>query len=181
MLIVVAGLTKVTSLMVAPALVVAVLAERSIAFPRRLRVAVVIGGAIALAAALQLGWNAYRFGSPFEVGYDWSETIQVLPPRAFALEEIPRGLAVLLFAPGKSLFVWAPLLVIALLNATATWRRERALAAGLGAALAVGLLAYAAYLFPEGGYAHGPGTLCRSSRCSRWQRRGPRRARNGRR
>lgn len=156
LLIVVAGLTKVTSLMVAPAFVLAVLAERSIAWPRRLRVAVVIGGAIALAGALQLGWNVYRFGSPFDVGYDWSETIPMLPPRAFAIGDIPRGLAVLLFAPGKSLFLWAPLLVLAILNATATWRRDRALAAGLGAALAVGLLAYAAYLFPEGGYAHGP-------------------------
>ena len=156
LLIVVAGLTKVTSLMVAPAFVVAVLAERSIAWPRRLRGAIVIGAAIALAVALQLGWNVYRFGSPFEVGYDWSETIPSLPPRAFAIGDIPRGIAVLLFAPGKSLFLWAPVLVIALLNATATARRDRALAAGLGAALTVGLLAYAAYLFPEGGYAHGP-------------------------
>lgn len=156
LLIVVAGLTKVTSLIVAPAFVLAVLVEPSIAPPRRLRVAVVIGGAILLAGALQLGWNAYRFGSPFEFGYDWSETIPVLPARAFAIGDIPRGLAVLLFSPGKSLFLWAPILVVALLNATATWHRDRALAGGLAAALAVGLLVYAAYLFPEGGYAHGP-------------------------
>jgi hypothetical protein len=156
LLIILAGLTKVTSLMVAPAFVAAVLAERSIAMPLRLRAAVAIGGAIVLAAALQLGWNAYRFGSPFDLGYDWSETIPVLPARPFAIGDIPRGLAVLLFSPGKSLFLWAPILVIALLNATATWQRDRALATGLASALAVGLLAYGAYLFPEGGYAHGP-------------------------
>ena len=156
LLIVVAGLTKVTSLIVAPAFVAAVLAERSVALPRRLRVGGVIGGSILVAVALQLGWNAYRFGSPFEFGYDWSETIPLMPPRAFAVTEIPRGLAVLLFAPGKSLFVWAPILVVALLNASATWRRDRALSIGLATAAAIGLLAYAAYLFPEGGYAHGP-------------------------
>jgi hypothetical protein len=156
LLIVVAGLTKVTSLMVAPAFVVAVLAERSIDMPRRWRVAFVIGGAIALAAVVQLGWNAYRFGTPFDMGYDWSETVRVMPPRAFAITDIPRGLAVLLFSPGKSLFLWAPILVVALLNATATWHRDPALAIGLAAAFVVGLLAYAAYLFPEGGYAHGP-------------------------
>jgi len=156
LLIIVAGLTKVTSLIVAPAFIVAVLAERSIDMPRRWRAAVVIGGAIVLAASLQLGWNAYRFGTPFDLGYDWSETIPVLPARVFAIGALPRGLAVLLFAPGKSLFVWAPILVVALLNARATWQRDRALASGLAASFAIGLLVYAAYLFPEGGYAHGP-------------------------
>ena len=97
-----------------------------------------------------------RFGSPFDFGYDWSETIRVMPPRVFAPAEIPRGLVVLLFAPGKSLFLWAPILVIAALNASATWRRDRALAIGLATGAISGLLVYAAYLFPEGGYAHGP-------------------------
>ena len=156
LLIVVAGLTKVTSLIVAPAFVAAVLAERSIDMPRRLRLAAAIGGAIFIAGALQLGWNAYRFGSPFDLGYDWSETIPVMPPRPFDVADIPRGLAVLLFTPGKSLFVWAPILVIAVMNAMATWRRDRALAIGLVSAAGIGLLVYAAYLFPEGGYAHGP-------------------------
>lgn len=155
-LIVISGLTKVTSLIVAPAFVAAILVERTIVPPRRRQAAMAIGGAIALAAALQLGWNAYRFGTPLEFGYDWSETIPAMPPRAFAIEEIPRGLAVLLFAPGKSVFVWAPVLLLSVLNAGAMWRRDRALATGLLAAAAIGLLAYGAYLFPEGGYAHGP-------------------------
>lgn len=155
-LIVIAGLTKVTSLIVAPAFVVAILAERSIDRAHRRRAAIAVGAAIALAAALQLAWNAYRFGSPFELGYDWSETIPSLPARAFSIGEIPFGLAVLLFAPGKSLFVWAPILVVAMLNGSATWIRDRALAIGLLTAAVIGLLVYAAYLFPEGGYAHGP-------------------------
>ena len=155
-LIVVAGLTKLTSLVFAPAFVVAILAERSIDSKRRTQAAVAIGTAIAIAAAVQLGWNQYRFGTPFEFGYDWRETIPAPPARAFALSELPRGVAVLLFAPGKSLFVWAPMLVLSLLNARVVWERDRAMAIGLAAAVGAGLLVFGAYMFPEGGYAHGP-------------------------
>jgi len=152
----VAGLTKVTSLIFAPAFVFAVLAERRIDRPRRLRAAMVVGAGIAAATLLQLIWNDYRFGSPFEFGYDWTETIPVMPARAFAVSEWPRGAAVMLFAPGKSLFVWAPILVLSVLNAPQVWRRDRAMAIGLASSFAIGMLVYGAYLFPEGGYAHGP-------------------------
>ncbi|MBM3807535.1 MAG: hypothetical protein FJW22_05000 [Acidimicrobiia bacterium] len=155
-LIIIAGLTKVTSLIMAPAFVAAVLAETRISWTQRTRVALALGGAIGVAAAMQLGWNAYRFGSPFEFGYDWTETIPVMPARAFSVAELPRGIAVLLFAPGKSLLLWAPILLVSLLNAADTWRRDRGLAAGALTAFALGVLVYGAYLFPEGGYAHGP-------------------------
>ncbi|HEX8029046.1 MAG TPA: hypothetical protein VF491_11320 [Vicinamibacterales bacterium] len=78
------------------------------------------------------------------------------PARAFAIIDIPRGLIVQLFAPGKSLFVWAPVLVLSLLNARKLWQRERTFMVGATAALGLGLVVYGAYLFPEGGYAHGP-------------------------
>jgi hypothetical protein len=155
-LIVVAGLTKLTSLVFAPAFVLAIVAERAVDPKRRTQVALAIGAAIAIAAAAQLGWNQFRFGTPFEFGYDWRETIPTPPARAFAIGELPRGVAVLLFAPGKSLFVWAPMLVLALLNLRAAWDRDRALAMGMVSALAAGLIVFGAYLFPEGGYAHGP-------------------------
>jgi hypothetical protein len=109
-----------------------------------------------VALAFHLGWNLQRFGDPFDVGYDWGETIPVRPYRAFALDELPRGLAVLLFTPGKSLFLWAPVLMLALARAPRLWQTERGLAAGLATALGVSLVFYGAYLFPEGGYAHGP-------------------------
>lgn len=152
----IAGLTKVTSLIVAPAFVAAVLAERAIDTRKRWQVAAVLAAGIAIGALMQLGWNAYRFGSPFEFGYDWSETIPIGPARAFVPADLPRGLAVLLFAPGKSLFVWAPALILAVLNAGKLWQRDRAYVAGAATALGLGLLVYGAYLFPEGGYAHGP-------------------------
>jgi hypothetical protein len=121
-----------------------------------MRTASAIAGAVMIAALLQVGWNAYRFGSPLEFGYDWSETIPAPPARAFSIAEMPRGIGVLLFTPGKSLFVWAPILIVSLLNAAAVWRRDRALAVGLSSAAVLGLVVYGAYLFPEGGYAHGP-------------------------
>jgi hypothetical protein len=156
LLIAIAGLTKVTSLVFAPAFVIAVLADRTISINRRVQAASVLVGGILLATAVHFSWNAYRFGSPFDFGYDWSETIPVLPPRTFSLTELPRGLALLLFAPGKSLFLWAPVTVLALLNAGRSWRRDPAVTTGVGAALAIGLLFYGGYLFVEGGYAHGP-------------------------
>lgn len=156
LLIVVAGLTKMTSLIVAPAFVVAILADPSVMRRARVQTAVAIGGAIVVAAILQLAWNQYRFATPFEFGYDWRETIPVLPPRAFAIDELPRGLAVLLFAPGKAMLLWAPILVLSLMRARVAWQRDRGVAAGALAAAVIGLLAYGAYLFPEGGYAHGP-------------------------
>ena len=41
----------------------------------------------------------------------------------------------------------------------AFWRTHRAVAVGAISALAIGLLFFAAYLFPEGGYSHGPRNL----------------------
>jgi hypothetical protein len=57
------------------------------------------------------------------------------------------------------LFVWAPVLVLAVAGAGRLWRSDRALAAGIGTATGVGLLFFAAYQFPEGGYSHGPRNL----------------------
>jgi hypothetical protein len=159
LLLAVAGLTKVTSLIFTPAFVVAALIDRNVSWPRRGKVAVVLGCGIALAAGIHLAWNVWRFGSAFNFGYDWAETVPQLPARAFVLTDIPRGLAVLLLSPGKSLLVWAPPVLLAAAAFPRFWREQRAIAAGVATACATGLLFYAAYLFPEGGYAHGPRNL----------------------
>jgi hypothetical protein len=159
LLLAVAGLTKVTALVFAPAFVVAVWFDRSLAERTRREVAVALVMGIVLAVAVHVRWNDYRFGAPFDFGYDWAETIPVLPPRAFVAAEVPRGLAVLLLSPGKSLFLWAPVLVLAVAGARRLWQQERAVTVGIATATGVGLVFYAAYLFPEGGYAHGPRNL----------------------
>jgi hypothetical protein len=121
--------------------------------------ATAIGAAIAMAAGVHVWWNFHRFGKPFDFGYDWAETIPQLPARAFLAADIPRGLAVLLFSPGKSIVLWAPPLVLAIIGWRAFQREQPAPAAGIGIATVTGLLFFAAYLFPEGGYCHGPRNL----------------------
>ena len=155
-LLAIAGLTKVTALVFAPGFVIGVLAHRGVTPRQRLQAAAVLGAGAAVALAFHLGWNAQRFGDPFDVGYNWSETIPVGPSRPFALEELPRGLAVLLLSPGKSLLLWAPALALALVRGRRLWQTERGLAVGLLTSLAISLVFYGTYLFPEGGYAHGP-------------------------
>jgi hypothetical protein len=150
------GLIKATSLVFLPAFLIAVLADGSMAREPRFRVAAILAAGIGVAGITHAAWNTYRFGSMFDFGYNWTETIPALPPRAFAITDVPRGLFVLLATPGKSLFLWAPILVLSVMGAASWWRRDRAFTLGVGAAAAIGLVFYAAYLFPEGGYAHGP-------------------------
>jgi hypothetical protein len=155
-LLVVMGLVKVTSLVFAPAFIIAVWSERSVTSRDRWRVVAVLTLALAAVTVIHLGWNQYRFGSPFDFGYDWSETIPAPPPRTFLISDLPRGLLLLLATPGKSILLWAPILVLAALSVSHMMTRERALTIGAGTAFGVGLVFYGAYLFPEGGYAHGP-------------------------
>jgi len=155
-LLAVAGLAKPTALVIAPGFVIAVLVEERLSTAARLRVALVLGAGIALAAAAQIGWNVWRFGRPLDFGYNLGAMIPYPPARSFTIAEVPRGLFVQLLTPGKSLFVWAPVTLLSLLSWRACWRRERGLAAGLAVATISALVFYAAFLFPEGGYAHGP-------------------------
>jgi hypothetical protein len=178
LLLTVTGLIKATSLVILPAFLIAVLADTSVSRAGRFRVAAILAVGIGVAGLTHAAWNTYRFGSMFDFGYNWTETIPTLPPRAFAITDVPRGLLVLLATPGKSLFLWAPILVLSVLGAAGWWRRDRALTLGAGAAAAIGLVFYAAYLFPEGGYAHGPrhlvpivpliGLLAAGPDASRW-------------
>jgi hypothetical protein len=156
LLLAMAGLTKVTSLVFVPGFIVGVLAERSVPLRARFATAVTVALGIALAVTIHLWWNAHRFGDPFEFGYDWTETIPQLPPQAFRAADIPRGLIVLLASPGKSLLLWAPALLLAATSVKAFRDRQPAVLMGIGVTACVGLAFYAAYLFPEGGYAHGP-------------------------
>ncbi len=159
LLLMVAGLTKVTCLVFVPGFVVATLADRSCAWRRRVEVATALSLGILLAVAIHVWWNLFRFGAPFDVGYDWSETIPRLPARAFLLSDLPRGLVLLLVSPGKSLFLWAPVLALAAAGATRFWRHAPHVALGLATSFAIAIAFYAAYLFPEGGYSHGPRNL----------------------
>jgi hypothetical protein len=156
LLLAVAGLTKPTALVIAPGFVVATLLDPRVAFPARWRASLVLAAGLALATAAQIGWNLYRFGRPLDFGYNLAGMILQPPARSFSLTEVPRGLFVQLLTPGKSLFVWAPITLVTLLSSRAWAPRERGLAAGLLTGTVLALVFYAAFLYPDGGYAHGP-------------------------
>jgi hypothetical protein len=153
MLLMCAGLAKFTSLVFMPGFLAAAIFDRSLPRERRLQTVVALSAGIGAALAIHLSWNYFRFADVFEFGYNWGETIPRLPARPFLLSELPRGLAVLLFSPGKSILLWAPVL---LLSATRVRTCPRPLLIGVATTAISGLIFYGAYLFPEGGYAHGP-------------------------
>jgi hypothetical protein len=155
-LLALAGMIKPTALVIAPGFVAAILLDQHVSRTARWRTAIALGAGIGIGALAQLGWNVARFGHALDFGYNLGGMIPVPPARSFTLEEIPRGLFVQLFTPGKSLFVWAPPVMLSLLTLGACWSRERGLVCGLITATIAALVFYAAFLFPEGGYAHGP-------------------------
>lgn len=159
LLIVVVGLTKVTSVLFTPWFVAAVMLDRTVPERSRARTVVMLALGVAAAVGLHLAWNAHRFGDPFDFGYDAAETIPQMPPQTIRLADIPRGLVLLLATPGKSLVLWAPVLLLACASLKEFWRQERGVAAAVVAAGVTGLVFYASYLFPEAGYSHGPRQL----------------------
>ena len=152
-LLALAGLIKVTSVVFVPGFLAAVLFVPSLSLRARLRAATMLAVGVGCALAIHLAWNSFRFGNMFEFGYDWAETVPVLPARPFLVSDLPRGLIVLLLSPGKSILLWAPVLVLSL---TRLHRCPRPLLIGVITTAICGLVFYGAYLFPEGGYAHGP-------------------------
>jgi len=155
-LVVFAAMTKFTSLAFVPAFIAAVLAERDTSPRGRWMTAAALAGGTAVAVALRLAWNLHDFGDPLEFGYIWVEMVPRLPARVFWLNDLPRGLAILLFSPGKSLLLWAPALWLSI---TRFRHAPRSIQAGTATALGCGLIVFGMYIFPEGGYAHGPRQL----------------------
>jgi hypothetical protein len=154
-LIAVAGLTKPTGIVLAPAFVVAALFSTGLSRRARIEVAIVLAVAVALATGVHVAWNLFRFGRPLDFGYQIAE-MTYPPARPFLPEQLGWGLFVQLLTPGKSLFVWAPIALLSLLSLGACWRREPGLAAGLASGMIAGLVFYAVFFLPEGGYSHGP-------------------------
>lgn len=155
-LIVAAILVKPTAVVIAPGYVVAALFDRKVAWPSRRRVALALTGAMVVGGAVQALWNLERFGSPFEFGYNLAGMVPHLPARPFWLGDLPRGIVVQLLSPGKALLAWAPPILLSLAALRDAARREPAIVLGLACSLLTAVCFYAAFLYPEGGYAHGP-------------------------
>lgn len=140
-----AVLMRVTALVLLPGLGVMLWLETR-SWAERLGLAWPVGAPLGLAVGLSLFYNWLRFGSPFDSGYyEVAWTIPVI-----------LGLYGLLFSSGKSIFLYAPLLLLVVGTLPLFFKQHRSLA-GLVSLWWVSYLAlYAPYNFWTGGFNWGP-------------------------
>jgi hypothetical protein len=101
-----------------------------------------------VAAGLVLAaYNVARTGHLLDLGYAADETFAT---------PLWQGLAGLLFSPGKSLFLYSPILLAALFGIPALLRRDRAMALLSLGVVAVYPLVYARWFMWWGGWSWGP-------------------------
>jgi hypothetical protein len=119
-----------------------------------LRAALTFCTTAALGVIILLAHNAVLFGSPFAFGY---------PAAAEGAKRlnsfdtpILKGLYGFLLSPGKSIFIFAPPVIVAICGLKALWRRSRGLAALAVLLPLTDLLFFARYSQWEGGYCVGP-------------------------
>jgi hypothetical protein len=116
--------------------------------------ALALGVCSALGLAALLIYNFHVYGNALEFGYP---AVAEGGKRLNSFEtSIFTGLFGFLFSPGKSIFLFAPPVILALVGNPRLWRRDRGLAIVAGGALPVYLLFYSRYSQWEGGYCVGP-------------------------
>ena len=119
-----------------------------------LRAAFALGAASALGVGILLAHNAVLFGSPFAFGYPaTAEGAKRL--NSFDTPMLT-GLYGLLLSPGKSVFLFAPPIILAIFGLRQLWRRNRGLATLAALLPLTGLFFYSKYSQWEGGYCVGP-------------------------
>lgn len=107
---------------------------------------------LAISGAVTIAYNLYRFSDPLEFGYK----PPVDPGFTTPLLE---GTGGLLFSPEKSLFLFAPVVVLAPFALVALWRRQRATAALLVGLFAAIFVLSATWHSWMGGWSWGPRLL----------------------
>jgi hypothetical protein len=146
-----AVLVRPTHVLLAPIFLLAVLLRE-----RRsgVKPAMVAAAVLSVAVAGYLSYNYYVFGNPFQIGYPAS----VEAGKHVTAFETPLrvGLFGFLLSPGKSIFLFAPPVLLALAGLPALWRRDRGLATIGSLSLPLALGFFASYTQWEGGYCFGP-------------------------
>jgi hypothetical protein len=114
----------------------------------------VLGTMACAGLAAYLAWNAHLFGDALDFGYPGAAENG---KRLNGFETpIVRGLAGFLFSPGKSIFLFAPPSIAAIIALPSLWRRDRGLASLAVLLPAAYVLFYSKYTQFEGGYCFGP-------------------------
>jgi hypothetical protein len=151
----VAVLTRVANIIVVPLFALVLLASiwpgRSLAARRWIiqswRPALAFTIPLVLGALVVVAYNLLRFGNPLQTGYHALETFS---------NPLLTGLVGLLFSPGKSLFLYSPLLILSAASFPGFVRRHPAEALLTGGILAACALLYASWFAWHGGHSWGP-------------------------
>jgi hypothetical protein len=108
-------------------------------------------GAPVAALLLIIGlYNWARFGDPLQSGYSYEADY-------FGFGSSPQdGVVGLLFSPGRSIFLYSPILLAAIAGLPLLWRQHRALTATVVAMVLGNLLFYGDYLHWWGDWSWGP-------------------------
>src|SRR5579883_308697 len=125
-----------------------------IAVERRLRSAVVVSVIVGTAVAATLAYNHHLYGSILQFGYpDFAEGERRL--NSFTTPAYI-GLFGMLFSPGKSVFLYMPVMIPALWGVRQLWRYNRGLAVTAGALPVLTVLFFMRLTNWEGGRSTGP-------------------------
>ena len=118
------------------------------------RAAFILCAASSIGVALLLAHNALLFGGPFEFGYP---TAAEGAKRLNSFETpLWIGLYGFLFSPGKSVFIFAPPVIVALVGLRRLWKIDHGVATVAIALPSLYLFFFASYTQWEGGYCVGP-------------------------
>ena len=109
------------------------------------------------ALMVHMAINYQKFGNPI-AGHNNPFLAQANP---FGISRLGDGLAGLLFSPGRSLFLYNPIFILAIPGAVVLWRRARGWAIFLLAVFAVNLLLFGSFRWFHGNCCWGPRYLCR--------------------
>ena len=139
-------LTKAVFVLVAPIAWLALLWRvRPWEFGRITRVTLAFGAPVAISGVIYLAWNFARFGAAFDFGYNESFDTPLLA-----------GLYGLFFSSGKSVFLYAPVILAALFAIPHFARRHRAELVVIFALSAPVVCVYAAFWAWHGDWSWGP-------------------------
>lgn len=140
-----------THVIVAPVFVMAILAREG---GDGWRAARILGCVVALFGLAYLWRNHYLFGDPFDFGYpsvsDGGKNMNSFDTPVWT------GLYGFLFSPGKSVFLFAPPILLAIAGLRKLARLDKGLAIVAGVLPVVYLLFYARFTQWEGGFCVGP-------------------------
>ena len=144
---------RTTNLLIVWTVLVAMLAG-TMNWRRRLPALAIVAGIVGVAGLGLLARNNALYGSPFDLGYP----PEVEGGRATMSFDTPFGVGLYAFflSPGKSILLFAPILLLAPWGVMRARRRSPALSVLMMTPLVVLLGFYSHYTLFEGGYSFGP-------------------------